>query len=96
MSKDYFTPPTVQHVQTEGGLLQVVGKVLTACGLVIGLVVLFLGGNPALLSLVPLGLLITIAGYVQQIAVATAASYLLAMNEAGSADSTEATGERPL
>ncbi|MGH3653422.1 hypothetical protein [Glutamicibacter sp.] len=93
MGKNNYAPPSVQHVQTEGSVLQTVGMVLAAIGLTVGILVALIGGTSVLLALVPIGLLAAITGYLKQIAVATSASYLLAMNGTSATEASPSTNE---
>ncbi|WP_404291196.1 hypothetical protein [Glutamicibacter arilaitensis] len=80
MGKNTYTPPTVKHVQSEGGVLQTIGLLVAAIGLLLAIAIALSGGTPVLFALVPIGLLTAITGYLKQIAAATSASYVLAMN----------------
>lgn len=80
MGNKAIKPPTVQFVRSEGNGLQTVGQIVAVIGVIASLLVLFMGGSPLVHLLLPIGLLVAILGYVQQIAAATSASYLLAMN----------------
>jgi|GEM_PF-5185107 len=88
MGKNNYTPPSVKHVQAEGSVLQTIGIVVAAVGLILGILIAITGSTPVLLALVPIGLLTAITGYLKQIAMATSASYLLAMNSASAPEET--------
>ncbi len=58
--------------------MQIIGSVLAVIGAVASILVIFTGGATAVHLMLPIGLLVAIAGYLKQIAAATAASYALA------------------
>lgn len=82
MGKNTYTPQSVAHVQNEGNVLQTIGMVVAAIGVIGGIVVGIAGGSAVLFALIPIGLLCAITGYLKQIATATAATYTLAANQA--------------
>lgn len=80
MGKNNYTVPTAKHVQNEGGVLQTIGLLVATIGLLLAIAIALTGGTPVLFALVPIGLLTAITGYLKQIAAATSASYVFAMN----------------
>lgn len=71
--------PSADLVTTAGDRLEQTGVVLAGLGLVLGLLLLFLAQTPVLLGLIPLGLLVMIAGHTKKTATATAAMLILQM-----------------
>lgn len=82
MSKNQaYTPPTVATVSTAGNLMETIGYVVTAIGIIGIFLVMFLSASPLVAALLPVGLLTLIAANSKRTADATAALYLLNYQE---------------
>ncbi|UXN31015.1 hypothetical protein [Glutamicibacter sp. M10] len=78
---NFITHPSSQYVQNEGSALQTIGVIVAVIGLLIGGIVIINDGSPVFIGLLPIGLLVAITGYLKQIAAATTASYILALDK---------------
>ncbi len=75
-SKNYATP-TVDSVAKAGDNIEMTGVLIAGIGALIWVVALFTGGSIGTFALIPVGILIAIAGHTKKIATAAKASYIL-------------------
>lgn len=73
--------PSQDHVLKTGDALETMGSLIAILGAAVGLIVLFTGGNGLAFGLVPIGLLLLIAGYTKKAAAVNTAMFILKMRE---------------